>query len=218
MAKKRAIGAIIKIDGEGAFRSSIKNCRTSLSALRASLKNVQSSYAGNANSLEALSAVQEKYAQMQTTAKTQVEKMSTAYEKSREAQTKTKETMLQMLEAYQKAEEALKEMKSSGTASADAIKEQQEATDKAYRAYQDYAEQVEKCGSRTAYFQKALEEAKGAEREAALMDVRAVLISSVMLYRIQEKQQEKPVAQCRFSPELLAVILQQQGCSVCVTS
>lgn len=168
MAKKRAIGAIIKIDGEGAFRSSIKNCRTSLSALRASLKNVQSSYAGNANSLEALSAVQEKYAQMQTTAKAQVEKMSTAYEKSREAQTKTKETMLQMLEAYQKAEEALKEMKSSGTASADAIKEQQEATDKAYRAYQDYAEQVEKCGSRTAYFQKALEEAKGAEREAGV--------------------------------------------------
>lgn len=82
------------------------------------MKNIQASYAGNANSLEALSAVQEKYAEMQSTAKEQVEKMSIAYEKSREAQQKTKETMLQMLEAYKKAEESLQEMKDSGEASA----------------------------------------------------------------------------------------------------
>lgn len=164
--KKRAIGAIIKLDGENAFKSSVKNCRSSLAAMHSSLKNIQASYAGNANSLEALSAVQEKYAEMQSTAKEQVEKMSTAYEKSREAQQKTKETMLQMLEAYKKAEESLHEMKDSGEASADAINQQQEAADKAYQSYLDYSEQVEKCGSRTAYFQKALEDAKAAEREA----------------------------------------------------
>ena len=164
--KKRAIGAIIKLDGENAFKSSVKNCRSSLAAMHSSLKNIQASYAGNANSLEALSAVQEKYAEMQSTAKEQVEKMSIAYEKSREAQQKTKETMLQMLEAYKKAEESLQEMKDSGEASADAINQQQEAADKAYQSYLDYSEQVEKCGSRTAYFQKALEDAKAAEREA----------------------------------------------------
>ena len=164
--KKRAIGAIIKLDGENAFKASIKNCKTSLGAMRSELKNIQASYAGNANSLEALSAVQSKYAEMQSTAKEQVEKMSTAYEKSREAQQKTKETMLQMLEAYKKAEESLHEMKDSGEASADAINQQQEAADKAYQSYLDYSEQVEKCGSRTAYFQKALEDAKAAEREA----------------------------------------------------
>lgn len=166
MAKKRSIGAIIKLDGENAFKSSVKNCRSSLAAMRAELKNIQASYSGNANSLEALSAVQSKYAEMQSTARNQVEKMSTAYEKSREAQQKTKETMMQMLDAYQKAEVSLKEMKNSGEASADAINEQQEAVDAAYKAYQDYAEQVEKCGSRTAYFQKALEDAKGEERKA----------------------------------------------------
>lgn len=88
--KKRAIGAIIKLDGENAFKSSVKNCRSSLAAMHSSLKNIQASYAGNANSLEALSAVQEKYAEMQSTAKEQVEKMSIAYEKSREAQQKRK--------------------------------------------------------------------------------------------------------------------------------
>lgn len=165
-SKKRAIGAIIKLDGENAFKSSVKNCRSSLAAMHSSLKNIQASYAGNANSLEALSAVQNKYAEMQSTAKAQVEKMSTAYEKSREAQQKTKETMLQMLEAYKKAEESLQEMRDSGEASADAINQQQEAADKAYQSYLDYSEQVEKCGSRTAYFQKALEDAKAAEREA----------------------------------------------------
>lgn len=164
--KKRAIGAIIKLDGENAFKASIKNCKTSLGAMRSELKNVQASYAGNANSLEALIAVQEKYGEMQSTVKEQVEKMSTAYEKSREAQQKTKETMLQMLEAYKKAEESLQEIKNSGEASADAINQQQEAADKAYQSYLDYSEQVEKCGSRTAYFQKALEDAKAAEREA----------------------------------------------------
>lgn len=164
--KKRAIGAIIKLDGENAFKSSVKNCRSSLAAMHSSLKNIQASYAGNANSLEVLSAVQNKYAEMQSTAKAQVEKMSTAYEKSREAQQKTKETMLQMLEAYKKAEEYLQEMRDSGEASADAINQQQEAADKAYQSYLDYSEQVEKCGSRTACFQKALEDAKAAEREA----------------------------------------------------
>lgn len=164
--KKRAIGAIIKLDGENAFKSSVKNCRSSLAAMHSSLKNIQASYAGSANSLEALSAVQEKYGEMQSTAKEQVERMSTAYEKSREAQQKTKETMLQMLEAYKKAEESLQEMRNSGEASADAINQQQEAADRAYQSYLDYSEQVEKCGSRTAYFQKALEDAKAAEREA----------------------------------------------------
>ena len=55
--KKRAIGAIIKLDGENAFKSSVKNCRSSLAAMHSSLKNIQASYSGNANSLEALSAV-----------------------------------------------------------------------------------------------------------------------------------------------------------------
>ena len=58
MASKKQIGAIIKLEGEQTFKASIQNCKANIGALRADLKNIQSTYSGNANSLEALSAMQ----------------------------------------------------------------------------------------------------------------------------------------------------------------
>lgn len=167
MAGRRQIGAIIKLDGEQQFKSAITSCRTSLSAMKSSLKQIQASYSGNANSLEALSAVQNQYMQIQKRARESIEKTQNAYQKSREKQDDVKKSMQSMKDAYEAAEKKLKEMKNSGEASADAIEEQSKATEEAYTAYQNYSEAVEKCEARTNRFQKAITDAKTEEINAS---------------------------------------------------
>ena len=167
MASKRQIGAIIKLDGENTFKIAVQNCKGSISALKSELKNIQSSYAGNANSIEALSAVQEKYAQIQERARENVSRMAAAYEKSQAKEKEVKSTMQQMADAYEEAEKELTKMKQSGEASADAIAEQSTKTEEAYHSYQDYAEAVERCEQRTNKFRKALADASTAESDAA---------------------------------------------------
>lgn len=166
MANKRQIGAIIKLDGEASFKASISNCKTAIAAMKTELKNIQSNYRGNANSLEALSAMQEKYAEIQKTAAAQVENMTRAYEKSQESERKAKTAMQEMLEAYEQAEKELTAMKEGGEASAEALAEQSAKADEAQAMYDAYAAQVEKAETRTNRFRKALTEAKTEEHDA----------------------------------------------------
>ena len=167
MAGRRQIGAIIKLDGEQQFKAGITSCKTSISSLKSSLKQIQASYSGNANSLEALSAVQNQYMQIQKKARESIEKTQNAYQKSKEKQDDVKKSMQDMKTAYEAAEKKLKEMKNSGEASADAIEEQSKATEEAYTAYQNYSEAVEKCEARTNRFQKAIADAKTEEINAS---------------------------------------------------
>lgn len=167
MAGRRQIGAIIKLDGEQQFKASITSCKTSISSMKASLRQIQASYSGNANSLEALSAVQNQYVQIQKRARESIEKTQNAYQKSKEKQDDVKKSMQDMKTAYEAAEKKLKEMKNSGEASADAIEEQSKATEEAYTAYQNYSEAVEKCETRTNRFQKAITDAKTEEINAS---------------------------------------------------
>lgn len=162
---KSQIGAIIKLDDK-AFKASIQNCKTSISAMKAELKNMQSHYKGNANSLEALTEMQNKYAEIQRTAAAQVERMSQAYEKSKQAENRAKDAMLEMLDAYEQASKELKDMQESGTASAEALEEQSKRADEAQAMYDAYAAQVEKAETRTNRFKRALADAKTEEQES----------------------------------------------------
>lgn len=163
---KSQIGALIKLEGENSFKASIQNCKSSISAMKAELKTIQANYKGNANSLEALTAMQNKYAEIQKTAAAQVERMSQAYEKSKQAEDKAKAAMLEMLDSYEQASKELKEMKESGTASAEALEEQSKRADEAQAMYDAYAAQVEKAEARTNRFKRALAEAKTEEQES----------------------------------------------------
>lgn len=167
MAKSQ-IGAIIKLDGESQFRASIQNCKSSSSALRAELKTIQETYKGNANSLEALTAMHDQYAKMQETAQDRVEKANSAYEASTRKTEEVKAAMREMLSVYEDAEKKLQKMKSSGNASADAIAEQSKAVDAAYEDFQRYATAVEKCESKTNYFRKAVADAETEEKKASV--------------------------------------------------
>lgn len=163
---KSQIGAIIKLDGEASFKASIQNCKSSISAMKAELKNIQSNYRGNANGLEALTEMQNKYAEIQKTAAAQVERMSQAYEKSKQAENRAKDAMLEMLDAYEQASKELKDMQESGTASAEALAEQSKKADEAQAMYDAYAAQVEKAETRTNRFKRALADAKTEEQES----------------------------------------------------
>lgn len=163
---KSQIGAIIKLDGEASFKASIQNCKSSISAMKAELKTIQANYKGNANGLEALTEMQNKYAEIQKTAAAQVERMSQAYEKSKQAEDKAKSAMLEMLDAYEQASKELKDMQESGTASAEALEEQSKRADEAQAMYDAYAAQVEKAETRTNRFKRALADAKTEEQES----------------------------------------------------
>lgn len=163
---KSQIGAIIKLDGEASFKASIQNCKTSIGAMKAELKTIQANYKGNANGLEALTEMQNKYAEIQKTAAAQVERMSQAYEKSKQAEDKAKAAMLEMLDAYEQASKELKNMQESGTASAEALAEQSKKADEAQAMYDAYAAQVEKAETRTNRFKRALADAKTEEQES----------------------------------------------------
>ena len=163
---KSQIGAIIKLDGEASFKASIQNCKSSISAMKAELKTIQSNYKGNANSLEALTEMQNKYSEIQKTAAAQVERMSQAYEKSKQAENRAKDAMLEMLDAYEQASKELKDMQESGTASAEALAEQSRKADEAQAMYDAYAAQVEKAETRTNRFKRALADAKTEEQES----------------------------------------------------
>lgn len=164
--KKRAIGAIIKLDGESSFRNSIQNCKNSVSAMKSELNNIIKSYDGSANSLQALTEMQAKYSDIQQRAHEQAEKWRSAYDKSTKKQDEVKQSMQDMKEAYIEAQKTLERMQESGTATAEAMEEQERATDAAYQNYLQYESAVEKAEARTAYFQKALADAKGEEIEA----------------------------------------------------
>ena len=163
---KSQIGTIIKLDGEASFKASIQNCKTSISAMKAELKTIQANYRGNANSLEALTEMQNKYAEIQKTSAAQVERMSQAYEKSKQAENRAKDAMLEMLDAYEQASKELKDMQESGTASAEALEEQSKRADEAQAMYDAYAAQVEKAETRTNRFKRALADAKTEEQES----------------------------------------------------
>ena len=163
---KSQIGAIIKLGGEASFKASIQNCKSSISAMKAELKTIQSNYKGNANSLEALTEMQNKYSEIQKAAAAQVERMSQAYEKSKQSEDKAKAAMLEMLDAYEQASKELKDMQESGTASAEALEEQSKRADEAQAMYDAYAAQVEKAETRTNRFKRALADAKTEEQES----------------------------------------------------
>ena len=166
MAKRTAIGTIIKLDGESTFRASIQNCKNSISAMKSEIQTITKEYEGNANSLEALGKIQEQYSEIQNRAKEQEEKILTAYEKSAKKQDDVKESMQKMKDAYAEAQKKLQQMQDSGTATAESLEEQEKAADEAYKTYLQYEAAVEKAESRTAYFQKALADAKTEELEA----------------------------------------------------
>lgn len=168
MATKRTkIGALIALDGEASFKASISRCKASVAAMKSELDGLNSKYKGNANSMEALTAVQQKYAEIQSTAAKQVEKMSSAYEASAKKQEQIRGTLEDIGQAYDKAQAALDEMTKSGEASEEQISAQEKVVENAKSDYNDLAEALEKAQTRTEQYRKALADARKTEQEAA---------------------------------------------------
>lgn len=168
MATKRTkIGALIAIDGEQSFKASISRCKASVAAMKSELDGLNSKYKGNANSMEALAAVQSKYAEIQSTAAKQVEKMGTAYEASTKKQEQIRASLEGIGEAYDKARATLDEMTTSGEASEEQIAAQAKVVKDAQQDYDTLAAALEKAATRTEQYRKALAEAKTVQTEAA---------------------------------------------------
>ena len=69
------IGAYIKLDGESQFKSAVTAVNNSMKGMKAELARVKEEYAGNLNSLEALSKNQEIYGRLQTELANKIERI-----------------------------------------------------------------------------------------------------------------------------------------------
>lgn len=126
MAKKKKIGLVLALDGEKEFTKSVSDINKTLKVLDSELKKSAAEYAGQANTIQALTSKQEiltktldAQRQKQAEIKKGLDNANTAYEKS--------EKRLEKLSAALKVStQKQDEMKKSGTASAKELADQAE--------------------------------------------------------------------------------------------
>lgn len=164
---RSVIGALISLDGEQQFRAGMQNCKAAVSAMKAELKNIQTVYAGNANSLQALAEMHGVYAEMQAAAYEQVENAQKLHNESAKKEEELRKEKQKSLEIYKETIKELKKLKETEGASADEIEKQEQAVREARTQYENYSVAVEKCGAKTQRFKKSLMEARASEAEAA---------------------------------------------------
>lgn len=82
----RTISTKLAVEGEAAYKASLKNINSELGTLKSELKLVESEFAGQANSYEALSAKGEVLSKMYDAQEGKVSKLKEALENARKAQ------------------------------------------------------------------------------------------------------------------------------------
>lgn len=119
------IGAYIKLDGESQFKSAVTAVNNSMKGMKAELARVKEEYAGNLNSLEALSKKQEIFGRFQTELANKIERIKEGQRHANEVMADYQEKVATMNGKLEEARRRLNEMRSSGEHSADAIAAQE---------------------------------------------------------------------------------------------
>lgn len=159
MAKK--IGLVLALDGEQKFTQAMKNAKSEVSLMRTELKNAESAFEGNANSMQALTTKQqalvrqqESYNRMLTTAKTGLDNAQKQYKKQVEALEDLKKKLKQ-------AEDAQKEMEKAGDTSSDEYKKQVQEIEKLNQAIDKQTTNVLKASGRVTTWNENVAKTEG---------------------------------------------------------
>ena len=126
MAKQRKIGAIIALDGEREFKTSVSECNKTLSTLKTEMKLVEAETADNANSLEALRRKHDVLSRTLDEQKRKEGELEKALDHAKESRDRVGSQLDEYREKLARAEAALEDMKEAGNASEDEMKEQEE--------------------------------------------------------------------------------------------
>lgn len=157
-AKK--ISAMIVLDGEKEFCSSVSSCNKSLSAMRSEMKLVEAETAGSANTLEALNKKHEVLTKTLDVHRQKEEEISKGLEHAREDYDRVGNELEEYRQKLTQAKEALQQMEKSGEASDEAMKSQRETVGSLSRTIDDGEKKYQKAENRVRDWEKQLNNAK----------------------------------------------------------
>ena len=103
----RTISTKLAVEGEAAYKASLKNINSELGTLKSELKLVESEFSGQANSLAALQAKGETLSKMYEAQEGKVSKLKEALENAQKAQSTYGERVSTAQENIRRCEEAL---------------------------------------------------------------------------------------------------------------
>lgn len=124
------IGARIVLDGEKQYREAIKNINAAQKELRSEMKLASSQFAGQQNSIDALTKKHEILGKQVEQQKQKMEVYARAVETSSKEQAAAVQKVEQYADELEKAQKAMEEMSSSGTATKEELEAQQKTIDK----------------------------------------------------------------------------------------
>lgn len=160
MAANREIKTQLKVEGGSEYQSAIKQINSELKTLRSEMKVVDSQFAGNEKSTEALAAKSDVLTRQLDKQKEKLETLRNALKNEQDAQESAARKVEECREKYDRAQQELDEYKSSMNKTAEeqqrleeALAEARKELEVAEKAQRKAAESVEDYGRKSNYTQ-----------------------------------------------------------------
>lgn len=156
---QRTIDTILRVQGEGNYKTALRNCTAELKVQKSELEKVTSEYRTNANSMEALTKKGEVLSRMYATQQQKVDLLRYAMEKAQSTRDSEEKTVSDLREQYAAAQQKLasfgetvgkasdeyKQQKAEVEKLQDAIIKHQAKLDSSTKSYSYYATQLNKA-------------------------------------------------------------------------
>lgn len=158
MATKIGVG--LAVDGEAKFRESIKEVTRQLKLLDSEAKVIKETYAGNTNTLEALTAKQGILAKQLDQTEKKVQLNRDQMEQWQKVQQNAAKKSEELKEALANAESKMEDMKTSSTGAKDELEKQQKVIDDLSRELENAEQTYDKAGEKVDRYQTNLNTAE----------------------------------------------------------
>lgn len=157
------IGAIIALDGEKEFKQAVTNIDTTLKKLNSELKLSEAQFAGQANSVDALTSKNDILKRTLDEQRNKINELNKGLENAQKTYDKVGEGLKDLEDQYEAAKQKMDEMKSSGTASNDELKAQQKVLDDLRKAIDQGNQNLQTASNRVQNWATRLNSAKTEE-------------------------------------------------------
>lgn len=159
----RVIGATIKLDGEAKFKSAVTDVNRELNLLKSESKLVKTEFAGQENSIEALSKKQEILARSYDLQKQKTEAVRSGLDNAKRNYESVGKSLDEYRQKLETARASLQTMKDSGTASDEELKAQKSTVDSLSETVSKGEKTYAQAGTRITDWGKKLNYAKTEE-------------------------------------------------------
>lgn len=156
---KSKISAVIALDGEKKFKDSVRSANGELRNLEAESRLVTETFAGQANTLQALTAKHDILTKTLEAQKKKRDQVSAGLSHAREAQEKVRAGLEKLRQQQEKEQRAMEEMKDSTGTTSDELKEQERRLEELAAAIRDGERNYETAGRRVQNWERDLNNA-----------------------------------------------------------